>query len=149
MNIFKMVYNKISDDFIEIEKFPETINRRAVLLSEFQYINKDMESVKVSSVGGIEFPDYLEENGFNLFSDKLKSILDRENIQNIFYKPIMLIDDDMNRKELYWLAISDRIECLDEKLSIYDKELSYKVLIKTIIDIHRIGNYHVFQIKEE
>ncbi len=146
---YKLKQETLTGDYIEIKKFPSTLNRGAILSSQFQYIDKKMEIVEIDESSGVEYPDIIEQNGYTLFSNKFKSIIDIKAVSMIYYKPIRIIDKLMDRDELYWLAVVDRITCLNESLSQYDEDLSFKVLQKIVFDEQKIGNYTLFRIKEE
>ena len=148
MIFYKMNYDKSQGDYVQIENFPECINKRAVLFSEFQYIDKAPINIVVSENGGIEFPDFIDEYNFPLFSNKLKQTLDNFNIENIFYKPVYLIDELIEQKKLYWLAIPDRIDCLNKEKCKYDTDLDFEVITKIAIFPHKVGNYEIFKIKD-
>ncbi|MFA5687454.1 MAG: DUF1629 domain-containing protein [Bacilli bacterium] len=145
---YKMLYNRNDGDFIKLKNFPEQINKRAVINSEFQYLDKNPIQIEVSEEGGIDFPDFIDEYNMPLFSENLKTTLDNEKIENIFYKPIILNDNLMETKKKYWLAVSDKIDCLNLKESKADPELSFPVFTKITIYPHKIGNYKIFKIKQ-
>ena len=70
---------------------------------------------------------------FPLFSSKLKNILDTNEVDNIYYKPVYLINSLLDDKFLYWIPIIPRINCLGKD---YD-EVRYV-----------IGNFKIFRDKK-
>ncbi len=149
IKIYKLKQETLAGDYIKIKEFPPTLKRGAILSSQFQHLDKKMEIVEVAESSGVEYPDIIEQDGYTLFSNKFKSIVDIKTNTMIYYKPIRIIDKMMDRDELYWLAVVDRITCLNEDLSQYDEDLSFKMLTKIVFNEQKIGNYTLFRIKEE
>lgn len=90
------------------------ILRKGCSLSSFQYLNHKPITVSVDDNGGTEFPDFLISNGcIPLISERMKRVFERNKVDNLFYKKIYLEDNDLARREVYWLALPPRINCLD------------------------------------
>lgn len=95
--------------------------------NKIQFIDKTPIEIEVSEDGGIEYPDCLTRP-FPLFSDKLKGILELNDVNNIFYKPIYLIDTLLEEKHLYWIAVIPEIECfIDDQNYIEEKLGNFKI----------------------
>ena len=108
--IFKM-RGGIAKEYIAInpsENLEELIWN--VRKNKIQFIDKNPIEIEVSDEGGIEYPDCLIIP-FPLFSDKFKNFLELNNVDNIFYKPVYLIDTLLEEKHLYWIAVIPEIDC--------------------------------------
>lgn len=106
--------------------------RRNSIKNKVQFIDKLPIEIEVSDRGGIEYPDCLNEP-LPLFSDKLKNILESNDVNNIFYKPVYLVDTLLEEKYLYWLAVVPVIECFTGNGVEYIPE--------------KIGNFKIFRDK--
>ena len=149
MRYYKLKQDRLTQDHIDIKSFPSNWNRSAILTSKFQFLDKSLEYVEVSDSSGVEYPDLIEQDGYILFSDRLKSIFDLKANSMIYYKPIKVLDYLLDKSELYWLAVVDRIPCVNMELSEYDNDLSFPVFKKIVFDYDKIGNYNLFRIEEE
>ncbi|MDH5180197.1 MAG: hypothetical protein OEZ39_14070 [Gammaproteobacteria bacterium] len=103
--------NLVSLGSIESDHPLEPVNllNGAKLTPEPSYIN-----IKISESGGDLFPDVFNVL-ITLFSNKVKTRLDKCGIDNIDYYPVKLINAKNNRiNSDYWFAnICGRISCLD------------------------------------
>lgn len=131
--IFKMI-GGIAQEHIKLnlKEDEQKLLQLNVERNEVQFIDKNLIEIEVTDDGGIEYPDCLNEP-LPLFSDKLKNILDSNGVNNIFYKPIYLIDNLLDEKHLYWLAVIPHIECFNENGIDYIPE--------------KIGNFKIFRDK--
>lgn len=131
--IFKM-RGGIAKEYIAInpsENLEELIWN--VRKNKIQFIDKNPIEIEVSDKGGIEYPDCLIIP-FPLFSDKFKNFLELNNVDNIFYKPVYLIDTLLEEKHLYWIAVIPEIDCfIDDQNYIEEK----------------IGNFKIFRDKKQ
>lgn len=146
-DFFKLKQESLTENYIRIKEFPNSLNRKAILHSQFQYIDKSPITVEVSEESGVEYPDLLEQEGYVLLSNKLKSFVESEANTTCLFKQISILDKLMGKNEFYWLTIIDQINCLDPS-SVYDDELSFKSLIKVVIDKKKVGYYDFFKIME-
>lgn len=126
--IFEMV-GGMASEYIQVNLSNEIEALQTnVKKNRLQFINKLPIEIEVSEEGGIEYPDFLNEP-LPLFSDNLKNILDLNGVDNIFYKPVYLIDKLLEEKHLYWLAVIPKIECFtgNENEYIYEKIGNFKI----------------------
>lgn len=144
---------KCVDEYIKIDSGLEEL-RKGCLLSEFQYLNKHILKVEISQDGGIKFTDFILVDNIPLISNKLKVIFDELNIDNLFYKKIILTFKEFGIEEIYWLALPPRINCIDtnkseiyieedESLEEYEK---IKEVKKLVINPNMVGNYKIFKL---
>ena len=123
---------------VEVSEFFETICRK----SEFQYLDKEVLRIEVSLEGGNEFPDFLYVNDcVPMISTKLRQLFEKEKIDNLYYKKIILSVEDFAIEEEYWLALPPRIDCVDPEC--IDKDLGIAIEINIIPE--RVGNYKIFK----
>lgn len=97
--------------------------------NKVQFIDKTPIEIEVSDEGGIEYPDCLTRP-LPLFSDKFKNFLEINNVDNIFYKPVYLVDTLLEEKHLYWIAVIPKIECFIDKQDYIEE---------------KIGNFKIFR----
>lgn len=131
MKIFEM-RNERSDEEIKLSLESEEEQKlvEAFKRGDLQFIDKNPIEIKVSDEGGVEYPDILSDS-LVLFSDELKSLLDKHSVNNnIFYKPVYIVDELLEERSLYWLTVVPFIE-------FYNGEGVY--------DVAAIGNYKVFR----
>ena len=147
-NFFKLKQETLIENYIRIKEFPLSIDRNAVLKSEFQHLDSTPITLEVSGDAGVEFPDFLEQDGYVLLSNTFKEFLEEFARTTCFFSRIIIEDELMGRKELYWLTVVDRITCLSSS-SEYDEELSFKYLTKVVLDKNKVGYYDFFKIKED
>lgn len=131
--IFEMIGGE-AKEYIKIDIQSEELEelRRNTIKNRIQFIDKTPIEIEVGDSGGIEYPDCINEP-LPLFSDRLKNILESNNIDNIFYKPIYLVDTLLEEKHLYWLASIPQIECFT------GNEIEYMP--------EKIGNFKIFRDK--
>lgn len=133
--IFRMI-GGIAQEHIKIEIEEENLKnlKKYVREYEIQFIDKNLLEIEVSDKGGIEYPDCITQS-LPLVSDKMKRIFEENEINNIFYKPIFLIDNLLEEKHLYWLTVIPYIECFQEQSEKYIPE--------------KIGNFKIFRDKNK
>lgn len=90
---------------------------KACRSSAFQFLDKtDLEVAIDEDNGGLLFPDFMlagKEGNIPLVSERLYRTLIAANIDNLFYKRVFLTFAPLGIKEIYWLALPPRINCLD------------------------------------
>lgn len=125
-------------EYITLSLYNEELEdlQRYTMRKELQYLDKTPIEINISD-GGTEFPDILCQP-LPLFSDKLKNLLDRVGVDNVFYKPVYLIDELLEEKYLYWLGVVDIIECFQSDDDESDEERYV---------LENIGRYMIFRDK--
>jgi hypothetical protein len=115
--------------------------------SEFQHLDKTAISINILENGGI-FPNYmyLENNSIPLISMQLKKLLTKLGVDNLFYKQVNLVEENLGINETYYLALPPRIRCLDDSCPVefdgcIDSDNIY-------IDSSRVGNYKIFKLAD-
>jgi hypothetical protein len=88
-----------------------------------------------------EYVDFIDGK-INLVSDKLKYILKKYD-EEIFFKPVVLLDGKAENQELYWFIVPKEVDCLAEETQ-FNKDGSLK---KLVIDKRKIGKAKIFTIK--
>jgi len=132
---------------IRLGAIPESIDRRAYLLDEWQYINDEKEFIFYEKLGE-EMPDIYTYN-LPLISARLKEILDSAEVDNVFYKLVYLCDEDDEVCE-YYLMLVKPIDCVVwEKSEHTVSQFSglKKIVGSFEIDDRSVGNYKIFKIK--
>lgn len=113
--------------------------------SEFQFIDTSIFELELSNNYIDEWPDFIYENGIPLISENFKEkIFDKYRIDYIFYKKILLTQTSKGIKELYWLALPIRINCLDKNKSIFNNYFAEKLCINPA----KIGIFEIFKIQD-
>lgn len=127
--------------------------------SSFQFLNHERVTVQIAEGSGLEFPDFLYNDGIPLISPKFKKILDSQGVDNLFYKPIYLDDATLGLHEPYILALPPRIRAVrQEYMHLLDEEGDEnegKELLKDEYGIARykinssaVGNYRIFKLAD-
>lgn len=117
--------------------------KKGCRFSEFQYLDRKIINIEISDNGGIEFQDFLLIDNIPIISNKFKNILEKNGVDNLFFKQINLTMNSVGIKEIYWLALPPRINCLVFDKSEFD-DCNYAE--KIVIDDECIGNYKIFKI---
>jgi hypothetical protein len=120
---------------------------------ELQHLNKNPVQVETGG-GGIELPDYLVYEGLSLFSDRLKRLLEKENIYYIFFKKVQVVVLENKPEAVYWLAVVPQIDCLDleasnPKNTIWDCFNGFHPQVEVeriVINEKCLGHYTIFRI---
>ena len=140
------------EEYIEIDtEFSDIME--ACRKSEMQFLTREKISVGTLDSGGTEFPDLIVSGDVYLFSDivveRIKSDID----WYVYLKPVEIICDVIGKKELYWLVLPPRIDCLDLDNSVVEYGWDFDLGIipvlhckKTVIDEQLVGNYKMFKV---
>lgn len=83
------------------------------------------------------------ENPFPLVSAEVKKVFDMYE-PHIIYKEIVLLDQQYERTEVYYLPILEEIECLNDKS---EYNLDKSIIKKGIIDYEKTEEKAVFRLK--
>lgn len=135
------------EEYIEIEeRCFDSLTVISSRQSNFQYLTKEPLVIETSEDGGFEYPDYIWYP-VPLISERFKRVLDKNGIDNVFYKPVYIQDNLLEKRALYWLAVFDAIECLDHEKSLKDEELEWSYE-KIAINPIKTGRYKVFKCSE-
>lgn len=113
-------------------------------MSEFQYFNTDPITVEVDKDSGKIFQDFIYDRGVPIISDSLKECLDGLGADYLLYKKVILTKPQLGIEEIYWLALPQRINCLNRDESDIDKELNFADEI--VINEDKVGRYEVFKL---
>lgn len=123
--------------------------------SEIHFLNQDKLYITSNDFGGTEFPEILASDGIYLFSDKvIKNINNEFAIDRyVFLKPVEISCDIVAKKELYWIVVPARIDCLnlDSSEIVYDWDFDLGIIPvlhckKIVIDEELTGNFKMFKI---
>lgn len=123
--------------------------------SEFQLLDREPLEVELDPAGGVEFPDFIVYlNRVPLVSERLRQALDREGIDNLFYKPVALIQPELGLRESFWLALPPRIDCLDWRECDLREVSGARAptwaktwrVEKIAIDEDKVGRYRIFKL---
>lgn len=114
------------------------------LMSEFQYLDKMPRIVELSEDSGTECQDFIYYRGVPLVSENLKKFFDLEKVDYLFFKKIILKKTNVGLEETYWLALPERINCLNRDKSNIDDFLN--VADRICIDADKIGRYKIFKL---
>jgi len=134
---------------IRLGAIPDSIDRRAYLLDEWQYLNDKEEFIQFERMGN-DLPDIYTLN-IPLISKRLKETLDDAEVSNTFYKPIYLYEEQNRSKvEEYYLMLVEALDCIDWDKSEHTvnsfsglKKITGPFTIKT----PAVGNFKIFKIK--
>ena len=129
-------YVSVKDGMKEYEKHCQ--------MSEFQYFNADPITVEVDKDSGKVFQDFLYDKGVPIISDGLKICLDELGVDYLLYKKVILTKNQLGVEELYWLALPQRINCLNRDESDIDEELNFADEI--VINEDKVGRFEVFKL---
>lgn len=127
--------------------------------SSFQFIDHKPMTVEIAEDGGLTFPDFLYNDGVPLISRAFKRILDAQGVDNLFYKPIDLVDAATGIHEEYTLALPPRIRAVREAyMRLLDEDgddSEGKELMKDEygtaryrINASAVGNYRIFKLAD-
>lgn len=154
MKFFRMYAEVCVEDYVEPGPELDALVP-ACFNSEFQFLDHSPLYCSLSDDGGTRFPDFLiYGSSVPLISERFRQALEKEGVDNLFYKSIIMADPDLGIKEYYWLALPPRIDCLDkagsqievEPLPCTD-EADWPRYAKTIIIAPaRVGNYKIFKL---
>lgn len=113
-------------------------------MSELQFFNRNPVTIEVDEDSGKVFQDFIYDKGVPIISDRLKECIDELGIDYIFYKKVILTKKQLGIEELYWLALPQRINCLNREKSDIDDDLNYADEI--VINEDMVGRYEIFKL---
>lgn len=113
-------------------------------MSEFQYFDTEPIKIEVDEDSGRIFQDFIYDGGVPIISDDFKRCLDELGADYLLYKKIILTKTSLGIEELYWLALPQRINCLNRHESDIDEVLNSAD--KIVINEDRIGRYEIFKL---
>ncbi len=122
---------------------------------ELWYLTHDTEYIGIDNEGGIKVPDVIYSEDLLFISDRFKTTLDKFGMDYLFYKKVVVSDENIGIEELFWLVSVPRIDCLDfERTIIEDKDgYDYKDGIvpfynieEPVIEPMNCGRYSMFRI---
>ncbi len=113
-------------------------------MSELQFFNTDPITVEVDMDSGKVFQDFIYYRGVPIISDGLKKCFDEIGIDYLFYKKIILTKAKLGIEEIYWLALPQRINCLNREESDIDEVLN--VADDIVINEDKVGRYEIFKL---
>ena len=131
------------EDYVVLGEVPERFSS-ACLKSEFQFIDKNPVSIELSAEGGNVFPDFIYQNQIPLISDRLKNFFDSLKIDYLFYKKVNLTKEQLGIEEPYWLALPQRIDCLDRNKSEIDD--FFNEAEKIVVNDNQVGRFEIFKL---
>jgi hypothetical protein len=134
---------------IRLGQIPDSIDSRAYLLDEWQYLNDEKSFIEFQKMGQ-ELPDVYTYN-IPLISSRIKEALDEAGVSNTFYKPIYLYEKaDMEKIEQYYLMLVEALDCVIWEESNYT-ECNFSGLKKIsgafTIDTSKVGNFKIFKVR--
>ena len=133
--IYKLQYNKMEDDFIELpaNAFSEIL--LPCMSSEFQRIPLTPISIKTSDEnGGMIFPDFIYDDAIPLFSGKVFSEMKKVGTEHMLCIEVSITDEIQDITKQYVLALPPRINVVNDYGS---------------IDEARCGNYAIFKSSDQ
>lgn len=129
-------YVSVKEGMREYEKYCQ--------MSEFQFINKSPITVEVDKDSGKIFQDFIYDKGVPIISDSLKEFLAEAGVDYLFFKKVVLTKAQLGIEEVYWLALPQRINCLNRDESDIDEELNFADEI--VINEDKVGRYEAFKL---
>lgn len=87
------------------------------------------------------YPDVIETPVF-LVSDRLKVLLEPYD-SDVFYRRVALNQVEERKQKMYWLLLTEKIECLDEKTEYYPNGWNKRI----VLNRKRIGTRRIFKVK--
>lgn len=154
MKFFKMYAQPCIEEYVTPGEALGVL-RKGCRYSEFQYLDHAPLSVEVADDGGIVFPDFIVHQTIPLISIGVRRVLDRFNIDYIFYKPVQLTIAARGIAEDYCMALPPRIHCLDVERSTFiarEEEDSRQPIerrcevSKIVIAPKKVGRFDIFKI---
>lgn len=130
---------------IRLGAIPKNIDSRAFLADEWQYIDEEKEFISYEKLGE-EMPDLYTYN-IPLISAQFKEILDDAEVTNVFYKPIVLFNDNEDLSE-YYLMLVKPLDCVvwDNSEYTISKLSGLKKIVGGFeIDSKKAGNFKIFK----
>lgn len=138
-------YIKIDNDFSEIQE--------ACKKSEIQFLSRGKSCIGTLDTGGTEFPDLIVSGNVYLFSDDIIRPVKSDIEWYVYLKPVEIVCDVVGKKELYWLVVPPRIDCLDLDRSAIEYDWDFDLGIvpilhckKAVIDEQLAGSFKIFKV---
>lgn len=132
--IYRLHYNKMEDDFIELKQDAFQEIQLACMSSEFQKISTEPIEVETSEeLGGMVFPDFMYDDAVPLFSEPLYQAIKQVPVCNLFSKEVIVNDKLQGISKKYRLGLPPRIAVKDAFGEISSE---------------RIGNYQIFKTED-
>lgn len=133
--IYKLHYDKMSDDFIELNQEKLKNIQLSCISSEFQKIDKKPIEIEASEeIGGMVFPDFIYDDAVPLFSENVYEEMKNAGVDNLFEKEVTIIDGLQGISKKYILGLPPRINVFSSS---------------DTIDEVKIGNYLIFKIADK
>ncbi len=122
------------------------LDKRALYFGEMQYIDLQQE-VLVLVKRNEELPDIYNYD-LPLISHRMKGLLDDMGVDNIYYKPILLVESENSYFE-YYVPFVRAIDCVKWEKSEYSEETGGLKDIEGAfeIDDQKVGNYKIVKIE--
>ncbi|KNY26560.1 imm11 family protein [Pseudobacteroides cellulosolvens] len=131
---------------IRLGRLPDSINKRAFLLDEWQYIDDSRVFLQYEKVGS-SLPDVYTYN-VPLVSSKFKEVLDDAGITNCFFKPVCLFENKEDIAE-YYLMLVEPLDCVIWDKSQHTEDCGLRKITGGFeIDQNKVGNFRIFKIKD-
>ena len=154
--LYRLDVLSVSEKYI-IPKLNENIEKMKphFYRDELWYLDHNTETIPVSDEGGIDIPDVISFEDLLFFSDKLKKFLEKQGVDYIFYKKVVISDEVFGIEEVFWLASVPRIDCIDfERSKIEDKDdydyndgiVPFYNIENPVINPVCCGRYEIFRI---
>ncbi|HOV26146.1 MAG TPA: hypothetical protein PK566_07300 [Pseudobacteroides sp.] len=123
------------------------LDRRALYFGEMQYIDLRQE-VLVLVKRNEELPDIYNYD-LPLISHRMKEVFDDIGVDNVYYKPILLVENKDSYFE-YYIPFVRVIDCVKwEKSEYREKTGGLKDIEGAFeIDDQKVGNYKIFKIED-
>ncbi len=129
--IYKLVYNKTKDDFIELPVNAFGGISLPCMSSEFQRISiNPIHVITCDDSGGSVFPDFIYDNAVPLFSESVFSAMSEVGTEHLLKIDVTITDEIDDITKHYILGLPPRINVLDDFGS---------------IDEAKCGNYAIFK----
>lgn len=119
---------------------------KACVMSEFQYLDRSVLSSELDEKSGRVCQDFIYDHGIPLVSEKLKDFFDTLGIDYLFYKKIILTKSSAGIAEPYWLALPQRINCLNFEKSAIDPYMNSVEKDGIVINDSKVGRFDIFKL---
>lgn len=158
--IHKLLVTTDTEDYIKLQGNFAPLSE-ACTRGELQFIDKKRMKVSVSLAGGLEIPDILMSESLICISKKCKETLDKNGIDYLFYKEILVESAEFSIHETFYLLIVPKIDCISldsipETDQLWDYHDGFMPMIDSTvyhgegdffaIDNERLGRYELFRI---
>lgn len=154
MSYYEITSERNSEKYIKLNKEIEILEKGCAY-SEFQYLDHTPMKCTISDDSGVDYPDFLQYGNIPLISNKFRQVLNDIGVDNLFYKPVMVVDELLGERNQYYLALPPAIDCLDIDKSECDEyldgvnkipDLPMVNLRKIVVKSDNIGNYKIFKV---